>query len=666
MRDFLKSRGIELPEGDAGRRARRGDRQRPGHAQERPRPGGHRARRRRGLRGLGALPARPRATRACAARSCPPAPTAEAVLEAAGIDRPVRGARRRRRRRRASTCEASPRPTCSSPARRRSGVEAAQAAVFEDALAGVEAGRAGDVRLRRRRGPRRPAPTRCASTAPTSSSTTSPNCWSDEQAHSSRSTRGRCTRTSSTSTTARPGRVGLRAVQRPHRPARQPRRGRARRPARHLPQRLLRGRARCPTPRPATAIPRTARRSSTSPTASSSACWSTTSRSTSATASCSRTRATLDLRAGVLRREVQWRSPAGPRDPAALDAAGVASPSARSRPSTTRSSRVDEAGADRRAVRARRQRAAARARPTTRARRPRCAPRWWPRTHGHYDLTAVLVHRTRAAACAWPPAWTTWSTAPRARSTATESQRGPGARDGHDRARSRARRCACQAAGLRLVEPALAARRCATRSRPRSRGAAHRLGRSARRAARATSTTSGTGADVEIDGDRGLQPAVRFAHLPHAAGRRARRGARDPGQGPDRAAATTATCSGTPRPTCCPCSPTPRPTRPPTRCAGGTRRSTSRMARAEQLGFAGAAFPWRTIRGQECSGYWPAGTAAFHINADIAAAALRYVHATGDEQFDERHRPRRCSWRPRGCGARSATTTRRARSTSTA
>ena len=40
--------------------------------------------------------------------------------------------------------------------------------------------------------------------------------------------------------------------------------------------------------------------------------------------------------------------------------------------------------------------------------------------------------------------------------------------------------------------------------------------------------------------------------------------------------------------------------------------------RAAQLGLEGAAFPWRTIAGEECSSYWPAGTAAFHINADIA------------------------------------------------
>jgi alpha,alpha-trehalose phosphorylase len=56
--------------------------------------------------------------------------------------------------------------------------------------------------------------------------------------------------------------------------------------------------------------------------------------------------------------------------------------------------------------------------------------------------------------------------------------------------------------------------------------------------------------------------------------------------------------------------------------------------RAAQLGFAGAAFPWRTINGEECSGYWPAGTAAFHVSADIADAVARYVDATGDTEFD--------------------------------
>ncbi|MFF5535994.1 glycoside hydrolase family 65 protein [Streptomyces cinerochromogenes] len=58
--------------------------------------------------------------------------------------------------------------------------------------------------------------------------------------------------------------------------------------------------------------------------------------------------------------------------------------------------------------------------------------------------------------------------------------------------------------------------------------------------------------------------------------------------------------------------------------------------RASQLGLSGAAFPWRTIDGAESSAYWPAGTAAFHINADIALAAVRYVMVTGDEDFERR------------------------------
>ena len=55
---------------------------------------------------------------------------------------------------------------------------------------------------------------------------------------------------------------------------------------------------------------------------------------------------------------------------------------------------------------------------------------------------------------------------------------------------------------------------------------------------------------------------------------------------------------------------------------------------AADLGLAGSAFPWRTIRGQETSGYWPAGTAAFHINADIADAVSRYLDATEDAKFE--------------------------------
>ncbi|MDQ2845901.1 MAG: family 65 glycosyl hydrolase [Actinomycetota bacterium] len=58
------------------------------------------------------------------------------------------------------------------------------------------------------------------------------------------------------------------------------------------------------------------------------------------------------------------------------------------------------------------------------------------------------------------------------------------------------------------------------------------------------------------------------------------------------------------------------------------------LTRGAQLGLAGAVFPWRTISGHECSGYWPAGTAAFHLGADIADAVVRYISVTGDDNFE--------------------------------
>ncbi|WP_251839257.1 glycoside hydrolase family 65 protein [Oceanitalea stevensii] len=57
-------------------------------------------------------------------------------------------------------------------------------------------------------------------------------------------------------------------------------------------------------------------------------------------------------------------------------------------------------------------------------------------------------------------------------------------------------------------------------------------------------------------------------------------------------------------------------------------------ARAATLGLAGAAFPWRTIQGEETSAYWPAGTAAFHLNAVVARAFEYYRLTTGDDSLD--------------------------------
>jgi alpha,alpha-trehalose phosphorylase len=56
-------------------------------------------------------------------------------------------------------------------------------------------------------------------------------------------------------------------------------------------------------------------------------------------------------------------------------------------------------------------------------------------------------------------------------------------------------------------------------------------------------------------------------------------------------------------------------------------------ARAQDLELHGALFPWRTISGDEASAYHLAGTAQFHLNADIAYAIRRYVDVRGDDRF---------------------------------
>ncbi|MGB5950975.1 MAG: glycosyl hydrolase family 65 protein, partial [Ornithinimicrobium sp.] len=55
--------------------------------------------------------------------------------------------------------------------------------------------------------------------------------------------------------------------------------------------------------------------------------------------------------------------------------------------------------------------------------------------------------------------------------------------------------------------------------------------------------------------------------------------------------------------------------------------------RAAELNQHGALFPWRTINGKEASAYFAAGTAQYHINADVALALVKYVRATGDHSF---------------------------------
>jgi len=52
--------------------------------------------------------------------------------------------------------------------------------------------------------------------------------------------------------------------------------------------------------------------------------------------------------------------------------------------------------------------------------------------------------------------------------------------------------------------------------------------------------------------------------------------------------------------------------------------------RALELSEKGVLYPWRTINGHECSAFFPAGTAQFHINADIIWGLKEYIENSGD------------------------------------
>jgi alpha,alpha-trehalose phosphorylase len=58
--------------------------------------------------------------------------------------------------------------------------------------------------------------------------------------------------------------------------------------------------------------------------------------------------------------------------------------------------------------------------------------------------------------------------------------------------------------------------------------------------------------------------------------------------------------------------------------------------RARQMGHSiGVLYPWRTIAGDECSPFFPAGTAQYHINVDIAYSIIQYYNVTDDIAFME-------------------------------
>src|SRR5213076_3631801 len=140
-------------------------------------------------------------------------------------------------------------------------------------------------------------------------------------------------------------------------------------------------------------------------------------------------------------------------------------------------------------------------------------------------------------------------------------------------------------------------------------------------------------ADVELEGDTELQQAVRFAlfHTLQAGARAEQRAIAAKGlTGPGYDGHTFWDTESFVLPVLTYTAPD---------AAGDAlrwRQSTLDLARerARQLGLNGAAFPWRTIRGQECSGYWPAGTAAFHVSANVADAVVRYQAAVDDDVFE--------------------------------
>jgi len=56
---------------------------------------------------------------------------------------------------------------------------------------------------------------------------------------------------------------------------------------------------------------------------------------------------------------------------------------------------------------------------------------------------------------------------------------------------------------------------------------------------------------------------------------------------------------------------------------------------AERIKLDGALFPWRTINGEEASGFFMGSTVQYHINADIAYALNLYYQVSNDQEFME-------------------------------
>jgi alpha,alpha-trehalose phosphorylase len=339
----------------------------------------------------------------------------------------------------------------------------------------------------------------------------------------------------------------------------------------------------------------------------------------------------LDLRAGVLRREVEWVSPAGQ---------GVIVRSTRLVSFVQRSVaailyEVEPVGAGARIVV---QSELVANEPTVEASDdPRAAAALRAplvaELHGHHELRAGLLHRTRVSGLRMAAGMDHLVEGPEGTVTAAESH--------PDLARVTVTTELGVGQTLRVVK-FIAYGWSSQRSLPSLRDQVEAALASAVRTGweglcdsqRAYLDDVWHRADVELEGDAALQQAVRFAlfHVLQAGARAERRAI--PAKGLTGAGYDGHTFWDMETYTL----PVLTYVAPDAaRDALLWRHSTMDLAetRAHELDLAGAAFPWRTIRGQECSGYWPAGTAAFHINADVADAVRRYLFATGDKDFSQ-------------------------------
>ena len=303
----------------------------------------------------------------------------------------------------------------------------------------------------------------------------------------------------------------------------------------HLPERLLRGRGRCPTPR-RLRLPRGRpddrqrdQRQADPPA-----------RRRRAVRRPLRRAAPPRARARPARRRAAPRRPSGSRRRAPRSACtstrlvsftqrAIAAIAVRGRAARRPAPR-------RRAVRAGRQRAAAAAPTATRARRRRSPRRCVSEMHvATTTPRACSCTRPRASGLRMAAAMDHVVDGPERHRDGDREPRRTSARLTVDRRRSRrASRCGSSSSSPTAGRASARCRRCATRSAPRSPRRGTPAGTGCSPSSARTSTTSGTRADVELDGDAELQQAVRFALFHVAAGGRARRAAGDPGQGADR------------------------------------------------------------------------------------------------------------------------------------